>query len=329
MIPSRRRCLVGAAVAALSASSGSFAASLNLTASDVHVSEYPTVLALRWLGDQLALETDGRLALKLYHSGQLGRESDQIDLVRHGAIDMTRVFAGALNNAFPLTVSLCLPYLINSTPHFRRVVDGSVGARVLDGFADRGLVGLAIYDGGARCLYNTRRPILTPDDLRGLKLRVPPSDIFMRLFAELGGNPTPLAYGEAYSALQTRLIDGAENNIKSFHSSRQFEVARFWSQTEHSYAPDVLLMSASSFDALTAADQDLVRSLARASVAVQRRYWDESEAVARQAVVDAGVHVNAVDRQAFVRAVEPLVAQYRRDPLLAPLLTAIETEAQG
>jgi tripartite ATP-independent transporter DctP family solute receptor len=223
-----------------------------LTATDVHVSDYPTVEAVRWIGQQLEAETAGRLRLRVYHSGQLGRENDQIDI--------TRVYSGALNNGWPRTIALGLPYLIRSKSHLRALIDGEVGARILEGFEARGLVGLAIYDCGARSVYNTRGPLRTPADLRGFKLRVPPSDIFLDLMRALGANPTPLPFGEVFSALETRLIDGAENNIRSFHSSRQFEIAGYWSETQHSYAPDILLMSKRNFDRLSADDQALLRA---------------------------------------------------------------------
>lgn len=322
-VPARRRFLrAGSAACAglvLAPLAPAIAADGVLTATDVHVANYPTVAAVRWIGERLAEDTGGRLGLRVYHSGQLGRESDAIDMARHGAIDITRVYTGALNNAFPLTQALCLPYVFDSAAHLRRAVDGEVGRAVLAGFATRGLEGLAIYDCGARCFYNTRHPILVPADLRGLKLRVPPSDIFLRLLRDLGANPTPLAFGEVFSALETRLIDGAENNIRSFHASRHFEAAGHWSQTEHSYAPDVLLMSRRSLDALSPDDAERVRDLARRSVAVMRAAWDAEEAQARAAVEAAGVAMAEPDRAAFRDAAAPLLAHALRDGALADL----------
>ncbi|MBE5315826.1 MAG: TRAP transporter substrate-binding protein [Xanthomonadales bacterium] len=300
-----------------------------LTATDVHVSDYPTVEAVRWIGQQLEAETAGRLSLRIYYSGQLGRENDQIDMARHGAIDITRVYSGALNNGWPRTIALGLPYLIRSKAHLRALIDGEVGARVLECFEARGLVGLAIYDCGARSIYNTQGPLRTPADLVGMKLRVPPSDIFLDLMRELGANPTPLPFGEVFSALETRLIDGAENNVRSFHSSRQFELARFWSETQHSYAPDVLLMSKRNFDQLSADDQALLRELARRSVAVMRERWDAGETRAREAIAAAGVEINTVDIEAFRAAAAPIVARYRAHPEVAPLVEQIEAETQA
>ncbi|WP_441815832.1 TRAP transporter substrate-binding protein [Lysobacter sp. TAF61] len=298
-----------------------------LTATDVHVKDYPTVAAVQWIGKQLEQETGGRLRLRMYHSGQLGRESEAIDMARFGAIDITRVYSGALNNAFPLTQVLSLPYVFDSVPHLRAALDGNVGAAVLKGFEQRDLVGLAIYDSGARCFYNVRRPIHTPADMHGLKFRVPASDIFMRMIRLFGGNPTPLAYGEVFSALQTHLIDGAENNLRSFHSSRQFEAAHYWSQTEHSYAPDVLLISRRSLDSLQSRDRALLLDISRASVAVMRTLWDESEAQARKDLIAANVRMNDCDLDAFRQAVAPLLADYHRDPAIEALYRQIRSLA--
>jgi len=328
---SRRRLLragIGAAVAAPLAALpalGALAAggARQLTATDVHIRDYPTVQAVRWIGETLARETNGRLDIKLYHSGQLGRESEAIDMARFGAIDMTRVYSGALNNAFPLTQALCLPYVFDSVAHMRRSMDQGVGEAVLRGFEQRDLVGLAIYDSGARCFYNARRPLFTPADLAGLKIRVPNSDIFIRMVRMFGANPTPLSLGEVYSGMETRMIDGAENNLRSFHSSRHFEAAPYWSKSDHSYAPDVLLVSRRTFESLAPVDRALLVQAARDSVAVMRQHWDESEAAARQAIQDYGVAFNEVDVEAFRKASQPLVADYINRPAIAPLYRRI------
>ena len=325
---SRRTFLTASAGAAVTASWGAMSSTSAtearvLTATDVHVKDYPTVEAVRWIGETLERETGGRLKIRLYHAGQLGRESEAIDMARYGAIDMTRVYSGALNNAFPLTQALCLPYVFDSVEHMRRAMDEGVGEAVLRGFEQRELVGLAIYDSGARCFYNTRRPIRTPADLHGLKIRVPASDIFIRMMRLFGANPTPLSLGEVFSGMETHMIDGAENNMRSFHSSRHFEAARYWSQSEHSYAPDVLLISRRSFDSLSPADRQLLLETARQSVSIMRRRWDESESAARKAVVDYGVKTNDVDLAAFRKAAEPLLADYTQRADISPLYRRI------
>ena len=326
----RRQLLAGGAAllgAALLPRAIAQAGTRVLTATDVHVKDYPTVAAVHWIGEQLEAATDGRIRMRQYHSGQLGRESEAIDMARFGAIDITRVYSGALNNAFPLTQALCLPYVFESTAHQRRALDGEMGAMVLKGFEARGLVGLAIYDSGPRCFYNTRHPVVQPRDLHGLKIRVPVSDIFIDMLRLFGANPTPLSLGEVFSGMETHMIEGAENNIRSFQSSRHFEAARYWSNSEHSYAPDVLLMSRRSFDALAPRDRSLVLELARASVPVMRAQWDESEAVARRTVAESGVLANDCDIPAFRRAAQPLLDAYQRDPAIADLTRRIRALA--
>ena len=280
------------------------------TAADVHVNGYPTVEAVRWIGKQLETQTNGRLGVRVYHSGQLGRENDTVDLTRFGALDIARVNFASLNNPFPLTQIFALPYVFDSVAHMRRAADGDVGKVVLKGFEKRDLIGLAIYDSGSRSFYNVRRPIVEPPDLHGLKIRVPPSDIFIDLARALGANPTPLPYGEVYSAMQTHLIEGAENNWRTFHTGRHFEVARYWSNSDHSFSPEALLMSRRTFDALSGEDRELVTATAAKSVPYMRSLWDKMEAESRDIVTKAGVHINDVNRDAFHKIAQPIVEKF-------------------
>lgn len=286
---------------------------------DVHPGDFPTVTAVKWISEELGRHTDGRLGIRQFPSGQLGNEDDSIGLTRFQAVDMCRVAVAALNNAFPETRLLALPYVFRSVPHVRAVVDGEIGTELLNVFEGRGLIGLAYYDAAPRCFYNVRRPVTEPGQLRGLKMRAPQSDIFLDSIRAMGANPTPLTFGAVFSSLQTHLIDGAENNWPAYQSSRQYEVAQYWSQTEHSFSPDALLMSKTSFDALTPADQELVRDVARRSVQVMRVDWDKRETSARAAVIAAGVQVTEVDKEAFAATVRPVLDKYLTEPRLRAL----------
>lgn len=319
--------MAGAGAAGAGANTGGVTAGAVLTASDVHVSDYPTVQALRWMGDMISRESGGALGVRVYHSGQLGRENDTVDLARFGALDITRINFASLNNTFPATQAMSLPYVFDSTDHMRRAVDGAAGRSILHAFAKRGLVGLAIYDSGARCFYNHSRVVREPGDLKGLKIRVPPSDMFVSLIRALGANPTPLSYGEIFSALQTKLIDGAENNWTTFQTSRHFEVARFWSQSEHSYSPEAVLMSQRRYDTLTGSQQELVRTAAAQSVPYMRELWDSSEADARAAVEKAGIRATPVNRAAFQKIAAPIVESYMKDPQLQQIYQEIRAVA--
>lgn len=314
---SRRKCLAaGAGLAgwAMSGFAGASAPGRTLIAADVHVDHYPTVEAVRYLGRELAAATHDRYSVKVYHAGQLGRESDTIDLVRYGGLDITRVNFAVLNNAFPLTAVAAAPFVFDSTDHMRRAMDGAAGQAIRAAFATRGLVCLAIYDSGARSFYNVRRPVVHPADLNGLKIRVPPSDLFIAMTGALGANPTPLAYGEVYSALGTHLIDGGENNIRSFHTSRQFEVARYWSNTRHSYSPEALLISRRVFDELTPADRDALVAAAQRSVPYMRSLWDKAEMESSTKLLADGVRFNDVDLPAFRAATRPLLSRLLAAP---------------
>ena len=324
----RRELLVGlGALCATRARLAAAAPGSVMTAADVHVDGYPTVEAVRWIGKKLHQETNGRLNIRVYHAGQLGREGDTIDMVRFGALDITRVNFASLNNPFPLTQIFSLPYVFESVEHMRRAADGDAGRAVLEAFAKRDLVGLAIYDAGARSFYNTRRPVHEPKDLHGLKIRVPPSNIFIELARALGANPTPLPFGESYSALQTHLIEGAENNWRTFHTSRHFEVARYWSQSAHSHSPEALLMSRRTFEALQPADRDLLVSAARESVPFMRQMWDRMDAESREFVLKAGVLANDVDSAAFHQAGRPIVQSYLQQQGLSQVYQSIRAVA--
>ena len=319
----RRQCLIAASGLTLGACAPESAVPSLLRSSDVHPADYPTVKAVNWISEQLSTATQGRLRIKTYHSGQLGRESDALDLVRLGALDITRVFVGGLTNIFDETTLLCLPFYLRSKAHLRSVLDGAIGASILDRFSAMGLVGLAFYDSGARNLYTGHRAVETPNDLVRQKIRAPNSDVFIEFLRALGANPTPLAYSAVYSALETRLIDGAENNLRSYHSSRHFEAAKYFSLTEHSFAPDVLVMSRKLWLRLGKDDQALVQSLARQSVTVMRKLWDEGEDIAQQALSARGVQMISVDRAAFAAAVEPMLDRYQNLPKLRALADQI------
>ena len=325
-----RRTLIAGATGAVAVSGEALAAGRErgvLTAADVHRDGYPTVQAVKWMGAEIERATGGRLKIRSYHSGQLGSEDDSVGLARFGGIDLCRINMAAVNNAFPATSVLSMPYVFNDVAHMRRALDGPVGRAVLASFEQRGLVGLALYDAGARCFYNVRRPIRTPQDLRGLKIRVPASDMFLRTVGALGANATPLPFGATFSALQTHLIEGAENNWPSFESTRHFEVARYWSQTEHSFSPEALLMSKRRFMAMTPADRELMVQTAQRSVPVMRAAWDTMEAESRAKVLSAGVRFNAVDKAAFKRAAAPVKAHYLRNDTVAALYKQISAVA--
>ncbi len=317
----------GLAIAGAGAAFAQHSAGAAITAVDVHPRDYPTVEAVRWMGDEIERETNGRITFRIYPSGQLGSETDTVNLARFQVLDIARVYLGAVNNMFPATQPLALPYTFRDEAHMRAVCDGEIGQEILHTFARRGLVGLAFYDSGFRSMYNARHPIHEPSDMRDLKVRVPRADIFIRTLEAMGANPTPIPFGEVFTGLQTHLIDAAENNWATFQSTRQYEVAQYFSQTDHCAAPEALLMSKARFDSLPRADQNLIRTKARESVPVMRVLWDAKQAAARQTVLDAGVHYNQANIEGFRRAVEPMRRHYLQDQAIAATVRRIDALA--
>lgn len=322
-----RRMMLGAGAVAVAGAGAALAktdGATVITAVDVHPGDYPTVAAVRWMGEEIERETNGRVSFRIYPSGQLGTETDTVNLARYHVIDIARVYLGAVNNMFPATQPLALPYTFRDEAHMRRVIDGPIGQEILHTFERRDLIGLAFYDSGFRSMYNARHPIHTPADMHDLKVRVPRADIFIQTLEAMGANPTPIPFGEVFTGLQTHLIDAAENNWATFQSTRQYEVARYWSQTDHACAPEALLMSKARFESFSRADQELIRRKARESVPVMRALWDEKQATARQSVLDAGVHYNQADIESFRRAVEPVKRRYLADDFIAATVRRIE-----
>lgn len=285
-----------------------------LTAADTQPADYPTVQAVEFMGRFLAEQTDGRLDIKVFAGGQLGSESDTLEITSFGGIDLNRVFFAPLNSFEPMTLPFSLPFIFDSVAHLRRVVDSAVGAEVLASLDRHGLVGLCIYDSGARNFYNTRRPVRTPDDMAGLKLRVPASDLSVAMVNALGANAVPIPFGEAYQALAQGVIDGAENNGPSFVSARHHEVAGFLSRSEHLFTPEALVMSKASWDRLSGSDRHLMREAARQSVPFMRGLWDARVAQADEVIAQSAVQVDPVDREPFAALMRPVWDQFITSP---------------
>jgi tripartite ATP-independent transporter DctP family solute receptor len=321
-----RRHFAGAAFGlSLAAASGMASAqTVTLRSADIHPDGYPTVEAVKHFGSLLEQKTNGRLKVQVFHSAQLGQEKDTIEQTRFGVIDLNRINMGPFNNLIPETFVPALPFIFRSVEHMLKTMDGPIGDEILKAFEPHGLVALAFYDSGARSFYNSKRPIKTPADMKGMKVRVQQSDLFIDLVNGLGANATPMPAGEVYSALQTGVVDGAENNWPSYDSFRHAEVAKFYSQTEHSMSPEVLVISKRTFDKLAPSDQQSVRQAAKESVAKMRELWEAREKVAEQKVREGGSQVNAVEKQAFVDAMKPVYDKYVKDAKLKELVARIQ-----
>ncbi|MBZ9797188.1 TRAP transporter substrate-binding protein [Mesorhizobium sp. ES1-4] len=297
-----------------------------LRSSDTHPDGYPTVEAVKYMGDLIKQRTGGRYSIEVYHSAQLGEEKDTIEQTQAGVIDLDRVSMGPFNGIVPETAVPSLPYIFRSVEHMRHVMDGPIGDQILKAFEAHDLVGLAFYDSGARSFYNTKKDITSMADMKGMKFRVIQSDVFVDMVNALGANATPMAYGEVYSALQTGVIDGAENNWPSFESAKHYEVAKHYTLDEHQIVPEVLVMSKASWDKLSPEDQAIVRQAAKDSVGKMRELWDAQEKKSRGIVEAAGVKVSQIDKQPLIDAMKPVYDKYLSTPELKDLAARIQAE---
>lgn len=299
-----------------------------LLSSDTHPADYPTVQAVTEMGRLLAERTSGRLGIRIYSGGQLGAERDTLEITTFGGLDMNRVFLSPLNAIEPTTTIPSLPFLFHSKEHMRRALDGAPGRAILDTLAPHGLIGLCYYDSGERSFYNTKHPIFTPADMKGMKIRTPNSDMSVAMINATGANATPMDLGEVYQSLVQGVIDGAENNWPSYESGRHFEAAKYFSLTRHVMTPEVLLMSKARWDKLTPADRDIVMACAAESVPFMRKLWDERVEGSRNRLLAAGVQENEVtDREAFVQLMQPVYAQFVTTPLEKRIVAEIEAMA--
>lgn len=316
------------AAAALSfalAGGSAIAQEITLRSSDTHPDGYPTVEAVKYLGQIVKEKTGGRIGVDVYHSAQLGEEKDTIEQTRAGVIDMNRVSLGPFNNIVEETQAVSLPYIFKSIDHMHKVMDGPIGEEILKAFEAHDLVGLAFYDSGSRSFYNAKKPIKSIDDLKGMKLRVIQSDVFVAMVNALGANAVPMPYGEVYSAIQTGVIDGAENNWPSYESSKHYEVAKNYTLDQHLIVPEVLVMSKTSWDKLSPEDQATIRAAAKESVSKMRELWTAREAESEKTVRAAGSEVVVeIDKQPFIDAMKPVYEQFVKSDKLKDLVSRIQ-----
>jgi tripartite ATP-independent transporter DctP family solute receptor len=290
---------------------------------DVQPADYPTVRAVVFMSDQLSKATNGKYSIKVFANSQLGSEKDTIEQVKLGAIDFLRVNSGTLNTICPAMMIPVLPFVFRDTAQMHAVLDGPIGDEILADCDSQGMIGLAWYDSGSRSFY-TKKPVHSMADLKGMKIRVQQSDVWVSMMRALGANATPMPAGEVFTGLKTGLIDGAENNWPSYQSFHHYEVATNYTLTEHSMAPEVLLMSKRVYDGFSADEKLAVRKAARDSVPYMRGLWQEKEISSRAIVEKAGVEVIKIDKAPFQAAMKPVYDQFVSDPKIKALLVRIQ-----
>ena len=282
-----------------------------IKASDVHPPGYPNIVAMENMGKKLEKETNGRLTMQMYHSMQLGGEKEMIEQAQVGALQIARVSVGALGPIVDDLNVFNMPFIFRDENHMRKVIDGPIGAELLEKVtaSPARLVGLGWMDAGTRNVY-TSKPITKPADLKGLKMRTMGNPLFVETMNAMGGNGVPLGYNELYSALQTKVVDGAENNPPSMLTANHYQVVKVYSLTGHLIIPEMFVFSKASWDKLSKEDQTLIRKHSREVQMEQRVLWDKYVGEAEAKLKAAGVQFVTADKQAFFRATQPIRDKY-------------------
>lgn len=283
----------------------------------------PVHKSMAFLGERLEELTKGELSLRLYPNSQLGSQRESMELMQMGAIDMVKSNASELEAFAEAYGAFNLPYIFRDRDHYYRVLESEVGQDILHASHNRGFIGLTYYDGGSRSFY-ANKEIQHPDDLKGMKIRVQPSPTAIEMVELLGGLPTPLAYSELYTALQQGVVDGAENSQLALTKARHGEVAKIFSQDEHTMIPDVLLMSVRSFESLTPSQQKALQQAANESRNFMKELWESEVQKAVEEASKMEVTFVTVDKDAFQQAVAPMHKRALENPLLSDYVKKIK-----
>ncbi len=283
------------------------AGALEIKSSDVHPMGYPTTDAIAYMGELLNTWTGGRIGIKIFHSMQLGGEKEALEQVQLGALEMTRVSVGVVGPIVEEFNAFNLPYFFRSVDHMHKVVDGEIGTDLLNKLEAGGLIGLGYMDAGSRSFYNNVRPIKSIDDVKGLKIRVMQNPIFIEMVNAMGGNGLPIAFNELYTAMQTGVVDGAENNPPSYESGKHYEVARYYTLTEHLMVPEIFVFSKKVWDTLPALDQQLIRKASALAVERERALWAAREQASLDKLRAQGYEIiTDIDKTPFIEATAPV-----------------------
>jgi tripartite ATP-independent transporter DctP family solute receptor len=316
---------VGALAMLWAAGSASGLVAREFRAADIQEESYPTVQALVYMDKLVAERTAGRHRIQVFHSRQLGEESQTIEQTRVGAIDLNRINVAAIGDVAPVLNVLAQPFLFRSIDHLYKVIDGAIGDDILAAIEPNGFIGLTFYDSGARSIY-TRSPVRSLPDLKDLRIRVQQSDLVIKMMKALAAEPVALPYGQVLTALSTRLVDGAENNWPSFVTTGHYKVAQFYTVTEHTMGPEVLVMSRRAWQELSDGDRAIFRAAARDSSRYMRAQWQSWEEQSRKQAAEGGVTIiDQLDRKPFEDATRSLRDEMRADPRFGPLIERIQT----
>ncbi|MEM8644845.1 MAG: TRAP transporter substrate-binding protein, partial [Pseudomonadota bacterium] len=293
---------------------------------NIHKPGYPNTVAMDKFAELLKEKSGGKMTLKMFHSGTLGTQPDAIEQVRIGGLEIGNFNLGPIGPVAAEANVVSLPFIFRDMAHMHRALDGEAGDKISAGMAKKGLVALAWYDSGARSFYNSKKPINTPEDVKGMKVRVMNNDLYSGMIEALDGNPSPMAFSEVYQSLKTGVVDGAENNWPSYESTGHFEVAGYYSLSQHLIIPECVCINANVYNALSDDEKKIVRDAARESATLQRELWEARAKSSREKVMASGVKFNDIpDKAAFQKAMEPVYERYlSANPDLKPLVELIQ-----
>lgn len=285
---------------------------------------HPVHQGMVYMADKVKKKSGGQLEIEIYPSQQLGTERQCLELLQIGSLAMTKVSAAVMENFAPSYRVLSLPYVFRSREHAYNVQDSPLGKALLREGGDYWLRGLTYFDAGQRSFYTKDRPVEEPADLEGLKIRVMESVSAMNLVRSLGGSPTPISWGELYTALQQGIVDGAENNPPSFYTSRHYEICKYYSLNEHTAVPDLLIIGTPVWDKLSEQEQTWLQEAADEAAKYQRKLWVASEEEALEAVQAAGVEVIRPDKTLFSAKTQQILDEFKDEPEIYSLIQEIQ-----
>ena len=286
--------------------------------------DHPVHLAMVSMAENCAKISGEELTIEIYPGGQLGSEQQCVELLQIGSLAITKVSAAVMESFTDDYKVLGLPYLFRSKEHAFKVLDGEIGQELLLSTENRWIRGLCFYDAGSRSFYTIDKPVITPDDLDGLKIRVMKSKTALEMVKALGGSPTPLSWGELFTALQSGVVDGAENNPPSFYTSHHYEVCKHYSLDEHTSVPDVLIISKKIWYRLSKKEQNWLQTAANESVSVERKLWAESVEKSLKEVEKAGVTIYYPDKSLFSGKVDYIYDSYKDHPTIYSYIQRIK-----
>ncbi len=282
-----------------------------LKLAEVQPEDYPTTIGDKEMARIVEEKTNGRIKIDVYAGGQLGDEKSVIEAVQLGGIDFARINSQPLSEFSKYLGVFSMPYLFDDEGHFWRVMNGPIGEEILNGLEKDDMIGLTYYDNGSRSFYNRIKEVRTPADMKGMKIRIQQSEIMVELIECLGASATPMPFGEVYSALQTGVIEGAENNYPSYYTTSHYEVAKYFTLDHHTRVPEVVIASKALWDKLSEEDRAIIKEAARASQDVQREAWKQYEKMAEEKVIAHGCIITEVeDVKMWQDAMAPLYDKY-------------------